>query len=225
MKVKVVGRARSATLALRWFYSVFFYPLGFITLGFTSLVSTPSAFINKTGTVLFPLAFNCLSVCLSVCLDGCSHFILKVSHFVCVQGTIWLAIVNKNARYTFRWRITSFRWQEISLRLQEISLLLTRYTFGWQSASFAAAEREREARPTLVYAVSMRTTFCESGGGKSAKRDLGVAVVLPRGFTPLVLSPLGLPVLFPRRRHLLITGTWARNWSCLHRFLFLPIFW
>ena len=35
-----------------------FYPLGFITLGFTSLVSTPSAFINKTGTVLFPLAIN-----------------------------------------------------------------------------------------------------------------------------------------------------------------------
>ncbi len=26
-------------------------------------------------------------------------------------------------------------------------------------------------------------TFCESGGGKSAKRDLSVAVVLPRNFT------------------------------------------
>ena len=65
-----------------------FYPLGFITLGFTSLVSTPSAFINKTGTVLFPLAFNCLCVCLDGWMDVCRHFILKVSHFVCVQGTI-----------------------------------------------------------------------------------------------------------------------------------------
>ena len=45
-----------------------FYPLGFITLGFTSLVSTPSAFINKTGTVLFPLAINWLCVCLRVCV-------------------------------------------------------------------------------------------------------------------------------------------------------------
>ena len=49
-------------------------------------------------------------------------------------------------------------------------------------------------------------TFCESeseSGGKSAKRDR-VAVDLPTGvFTALVLSPLGLPVLFPRHRHLL----------------------
>ena len=76
-----MGRARSATLALRWFY-----PLGFITLGFTSLVSTPSAFINKTGTVLFPLAINCLSVW----MDGCVspfHF-ESVTLCVCARNIL-----------------------------------------------------------------------------------------------------------------------------------------
>ena len=70
-------------------------------------------------------------------------------------------------------------------------------------------QEEREALPSLVRINTIvlvrmllyANFFCESDG-KSAKRDLGVAVVLPRGvFTPLDLSPLGLPVLFPRRRH------------------------
>ena len=47
---------------------------------------------------------------------------------------------------------------------------------------FCCCGREREALPTLVLVWCMRT-FCESeSGGKSAKRDLGVAVFLPPWF-------------------------------------------
>ena len=55
------------------------------------------------------------------------------------------------------------------------------------------------AKRDRPYAVSMRT-FCESESGGWKERE--ARPWRCGGFTPLVLSPLGLPVLFPRRRHL-----------------------
>ena len=135
-----------------------FYPPGFITLGFTSLVSTPSAFINKTGTVLFPLAINCVCVCLSVCVCVCRHFILSPFHF----ESVTLCVCARNI-------LTSNCEQKRTLHFSMGNFFsLTRNFFASPGNFFAfdslhfwmtkcterrllsAAEREREARPTLV---------------------------------------------------------------------------
>ena len=187
VKVKVVGRrARSATLALRWFY-----PLGFITLGFTSLVSTPSAFINKTGTVLFPLAINCLSVCVSVCVCVCLSVWMSPFHFesvtlcVCARNNL---TSNCEQKRTLHFSMTGnffsmtrnfFASPGNFFAFDSLHFWMTKKCTERLKGVFCCWEGARSA-PDLSMCCCMRI-FCESesGGGKSAKRDLGVAVVLP----------------------------------------------